>query len=49
MTKEETIRELDGKMRRTTGLERIRLEKLKEHLENGSSAHDIGRMLRGAV
>jgi hypothetical protein len=44
------IRDLDGKMRRTRDpLERIRLEKLKEHLENGSSPHDINRLLKEAV
>lgn len=43
------VRELDGKMRKATGLERMRLEKLKEHLENGSSPHDINRLLKEAV
>jgi hypothetical protein len=43
------VRDLDGKMRRATGLERIRLEKLKEHLENGSPAKDINRLLKEAV
>lgn len=44
------VRDLDGAMRRTRDpLERIRLEKLKEHLENGSPAKDINRLLKEAV
>jgi hypothetical protein len=43
------IRSLDGAMRKADPLERIRLEKLKEHLENGSPAHDINRLLKEAV
>jgi hypothetical protein len=43
------VRSLGGAMRKADPLERIRLEKLKEHLENGSPAHDINRLLKEAV
>jgi hypothetical protein len=45
----ETIRKIDGAMRKATGLERLRLQSLKNRLESGSSPHDINRLLKEAV